>query len=259
MDILTFVEEGGSGLVETWFSTRKTRTCSCGSERFLHDTLGRKIRVKGFCIDLVCRECGLAYEYGDDGDACSEKESPLQLCTSEGQEGRASHCRYLVAGRHPWELFPTEILARGVIQIERMDAEDIDEVVALGLATPEFQTGTEAPQFYSKETLTNWVDSRAGTCLLVALVNGEFAGFSISSYNPHSRDGYLHCSAVVEKFRRRGIRSRMLGCTLTELKQLGCNNVFCLVHPNNEAALALFKKHGFEIGSLFRYVQRGLP
>lgn len=61
-----------------------------------------------------------------------------------------------------------------VADISRMTETDLDEVIAMGLATPEIQTGTDSPQFYYKETLQRWIQSTNGI-LLVARVDGNLS------------------------------------------------------------------------------------
>ncbi len=144
------------------------------------------------------------------------------------------------------------------ISIEKMKLEYLDSVIELGLSTPELQTGTKAPQFYSKETLKNWIKSVNGI-LLTALVKDNFAGFSITAYNPDSRDGYIHFIAIRDEYRRIGIGSKLLIYTLNELEKLGCNHVYGLVQIGNESTKKFMRNHGFEIGEAFNYVQRVLP
>jgi len=139
-----------------------------------------------------------------------------------------------------------------------MRSEHIDDVISLGLATPEFQTGTSVPQFYSKETLSKWIQSPNGT-LLVANVSKEFAGFSITAYNPDSRDGYMHCMAVKEQYRNQNVGTEFINKTLDELQKMGCNHVYCLIQTSNERMKKFLEKRGFQIGETFSYVQRTLP
>ena len=143
-------------------------------------------------------------------------------------------------------------------EVSRMSETDLDEVIAMGLSTPEIQTGTESPQFYFKDTLQRWIQSPNGI-LLVARVEGRLAGFRIADYNPDSRDGHLHVTVVNEEYRRRGVGGQLLDATLTELEKLGCNHVYCEVEEDNEATLQFFRKHGFEVGKKFFRVERGLP
>ena len=139
-----------------------------------------------------------------------------------------------------------------------MNSEHLDEVIQLGLNTPEFHTGTTVPQFYSKLTLEKWVQSPHGV-LLVAFIEDNFAGFSLTAYNPDSRDGYIHCVALKKEYQWKKLGSQMLEYTLAELEKMGCNHVFGLVQTNNQETLKFMRKHGFEVGEPFHYVQRTLP
>lgn len=143
------------------------------------------------------------------------------------------------------------------VLIRKMEIRDIGEVISLGLAIPEFHTGTESPQFYSQETLERWIQRPNGV-LLVAQVDSDLAGYNLASYNPDNRDGYIHVAVVKEKYRRRGIYGRLLDETMDQLTTLGCNNVWCMVKPDSEAMVEALKKHGFEVGEQFLYIQRSL-
>ena len=61
-----------------------------------------------------------------------------------------------------------------------MTDSDIDEVICIGETTPEFRTGTEAPQFYSKTTLRGWISEPSGISL-VAKVEDQVVGFILNS------------------------------------------------------------------------------
>ena len=142
-----------------------------------------------------------------------------------------------------------------MIRVEKMKPEHLDWVIELGLSTSEFQTGTDAPQFYSKETLSRWIKGPNGV-LLTALVNNNFAGFSITGYNPDSRDGYIHCIVVNGSYRKKGIGGNLLENTLSELKTKGCNHIFALVKEDNDDTKRFFERHNFEIGGAFNYTER---
>lgn len=144
------------------------------------------------------------------------------------------------------------------IRIHKMAEADLDEVIALGLATPEIQTGTESPQFYYRETLERWIESPNGI-LLVAKVEGNLAGFRIADYNPYSRDGHLHVTIVKNEYRGQGVGRKLLNVTLGELESLGCNHVYCEVEEDNEVVLEFFRKNNFDIGRRFYRVERTLP
>ena len=141
------------------------------------------------------------------------------------------------------------------IVIRRMSLEDLSQVINLGLSTQELKTGTKAPQFYSRETLRNWIQSPNGI-LLTALYKNNFIGFSITSYNPDSRDGYIHCIAINEDYRGKTMGSNLTKETINELKKTECNHIYCLVKVNNKETKRFFSKHGFETGEAFNYVQR---
>ena len=148
-------------------------------------------------------------------------------------------------------------LLTGSSTIRRMRKEDVDEVIKLAINTKEIKTGTGSPQFYSKKTLLKWINGPSDI-LLVAKKQGNVVGFSLAAYNPYSRDGYLHVSVVREENREEGIGSEMLKTTLETMARQGCNHVFAMAKPDNVPILNLLRKHGFEVGEQFNYVERTL-
>lgn len=145
--------------------------------------------------------------------------------------------------------------------INQITLSDLDQVIPMGFKTPEFQTGTDAAQFYSRETLGRWIRDENGVTL-VARVGDNFAGFILGYYMPGPNDGYLNCLVVNENYRNKGVGSKLLDEALTEFEKKGggrCNHVFGVVKPDNEPTLKLLQKHGFQIGETFRYVETMLP
>lgn len=144
------------------------------------------------------------------------------------------------------------------IRILKMKIEYLDRVIKLGFSTSEFQTGTETPQFYSKQTLAKWINSPNGILLVAKSSGDEFAGFSITAYNPDSRDAYVDCIVVVDKFRRKGVGDKLLAKTFEELKNTDCNHIYCLVEQYNGISKRFFEKHDFKTGNLFYYTDKML-
>ena len=48
------------------------------------------------------------------------------------------------------------------IEVSPIIESELDQVINIGENTPEFKTGTDAAQFYSKETLSNWITDPNG-------------------------------------------------------------------------------------------------
>ena len=144
--------------------------------------------------------------------------------------------------------------------IAPMTIEDVEQVMEIGFQTPEFQTGTGAPQFYSKEALERMLNSK-DCILLTARVDGKLAGFVLTTIMPASRDAYIHSVVVSKAFRRQGIASQLLEETLTNLEKRveDCNRVYCDVRTDNKISERLFRQHGFTIGETFHYSELMLP
>lgn len=145
-----------------------------------------------------------------------------------------------------------------LIEIRRMNRVDVDYVIQLASITTQLQTYTNSQQFWSKEILLKWIASQ-NDLLLVVKINKKFAGFVITTYNHYSRDGYINSIVIDKKYRDMGIGTILLRKILRELKNDGCNNVFCVVKSTNDGALDFFKNYGFSVGVIdFKYVARSL-
>jgi ribosomal protein S18 acetylase RimI-like enzyme len=145
----------------------------------------------------------------------------------------------------------------GELTCRRMEQRDLAAVMRLAHRADEIQTGTSAPQFWSEDILVRWADSEMGV-LLVCEVSGELAGFIISSYNPISRDGYLHCVVVSPEHRRAGVGATLMEMTESTLVARGCNHIFGLVKPNNVPSEGLLARCGFKKGQEFTYWQKSV-
>lgn len=148
-------------------------------------------------------------------------------------------------------------------QITKMSPTDIDEVITMGLNTPEFQTGTEAAQFYSKETLERWVGHEDGVTI-VSRVEKKLAGFFLGYYMEGPNDGYMNCIAVASEYRNQGIGGQLLESALSEFEQKGvgnirCDHVFGVTEEDNMETLQFLEKHGLQKGKKFYYVETMLP
>jgi len=136
-----------------------------------------------------------------------------------------------------------------------MEQRDLDGVMLLAASATEIQTGTSSPQFWDKEALAKWATSELGV-LLVCEVDGRLGGFIIAAYNPISRDGYIHCIVVSSQCRRSGIGETLLARAEKELISRGCNHMFGLVKPKNEASIRLLEKRSFSRGQQFVYWEK---
>lgn len=140
------------------------------------------------------------------------------------------------------------------MKIDGMKEQDLEEVIALGNVCEGFQTGTNADQFYCKETLARWINDPNGVTL-VARDEGKLAGFILGSYLTGPRGSYIHSIEVKEQYRRKGVGAKLVQKALEEFRQKGGVHVFCVVNDLNREALDFFKDQKFEVGKSFRYVE----
>lgn len=138
-------------------------------------------------------------------------------------------------------------MADSKFTIRQMTEDDLDNVIELATNIPEVQTGTDTAQFYSRERLVGWIKSPNGEALIIAEVDGVFAGYGIASFVEESGDGYLNSSAVVPAFRGRGIGKELVCERVRVLLMLGANYVWCTIKEDNEAIQAVLTKCGFSI------------
>lgn len=132
--------------------------------------------------------------------------------------------------------------------IQPMDKDDIDEVIRIGEVTPELETGTSTPDFYGRDTLSEWIEAANGVTL-VAKSGDRMAGFILGQALGGSKDAYINCTVVNEEFRGQGIASELTREAEKIFSELGCNHVFSVIQSNNLAMLALKRKLGYDVGA----------
>jgi len=113
---------------------------------------------------------------------------------------------------------------------------------------------------FSKEQIAYFLKA-SNAINLVALVDGETAGFIIGLIKPHGNSlvGHIYTIDVAPKHRRRGIGLKLLKEIEKNLIKRGAEACFLEVRINNLAARKLYQKHGYtEIGRLNNYYARGI-
>jgi ribosomal-protein-alanine N-acetyltransferase len=82
----------------------------------------------------------------------------------------------------------------------------------------------------------------------VAECDGAFAGFIIglTNRNRFGKYGRIYTLDVDDRFRRRGIATILLKTLMERLRQAGCANCFLEVKVDNDKAITLYEKMGFE-------------
>lgn len=143
------------------------------------------------------------------------------------------------------------------VLIREMESGDLDGVIQLAISCHELSTGTNAPQFWGRQTLERWIHGRLGV-LLVGYRGTLLVGFLVSSFNPDSRDAYINSIVVASQERGRGIGALLLTAAEAQLQNMGCNHIFGLIKPDNLGSAHLFQKRGFQAGAQFVYWQKTL-
>ncbi len=82
-------------------------------------------------------------------------------------------------------------------------------------------------------------------CALVALSDGNLAGFAVASWLPQETAAEVEGLVVDEKYRRQGIGSALIGACMAWAANAGASSIRLEVRASNAAALALYQRHGF--------------
>jgi len=96
---------------------------------------------------------------------------------------------------------------------------------------------------------------------LIAEIDGEVAGFIIGSLEVYNDKvvGHIYSIDVLEKFRRRGVASKLLNEMEKLLVERGAEECYLEVRVDNLAARSLYKKHGYkQIEILKDYYREGI-
>lgn len=81
--------------------------------------------------------------------------------------------------------------------------------------------------------------------IFVARYEGRYIGACVGRYRPNGR-GMIYSLAVHPELRRRGIARGLLHATLDYLRRQGATEARLYVHPENDRALCLYDREGFE-------------
>lgn len=143
------------------------------------------------------------------------------------------------------------------ISVRRMAESDIAQVVQLGNELAELETGGNAPQFYSPETLLAWSKDEDQGVLLIAEDDNTVVGFSLTSILAGAKDAYLHDIGVTPTHRAEGVGKLLLESTIRELGAHAVNRIFCVVQTDNTVGLNFFAEAGFgQSPKPFSYMQK---
>lgn len=108
--------------------------------------------------------------------------------------------------------------------------------------------GSELP-LDRTDRIARWRDFIAGTegVMLVAEVDGEIVGGSSLQWIGHCGTGLLGLGMWLDApYRCRGLGTALLTESITWAKDNGAHKITLEVWPHNDAALALYRRFGFE-------------
>ena len=80
---------------------------------------------------------------------------------------------------------------------------------------------------------------------LVAEDTGRVVGTALAGYVGHR--GWLYTVAVAPDRQRRGIGSALLGEAEGRLAAMGCRKVNLQIRTGNEAVIAFYRRHGYDV------------
>ena len=80
---------------------------------------------------------------------------------------------------------------------------------------------------------------------LVAEEGGEVIGTAMAGYD--GQRGWLYTIAVKQDRQRSGVGSKLLSEAENRLKEIGCGKINLQIRAGNEAVIAFYRRHGYEI------------
>lgn len=147
------------------------------------------------------------------------------------------------------------------IIVRRAETRDAGAIAAT-FAAPLALAGTLQMPFPSAATYAKWIDEMpTGDYLLVAEVDGAVVGnlgLHAVSKSPRRRHAGAIGISVRDDWRRRGVGAALLRAAIDVADNwIGYSRLELTVYTDNAAALALYRKFGFEIeGTAKRYALR---
>lgn len=138
------------------------------------------------------------------------------------------------------------------ISIQNITETDINEIIALGMATPELHIENEVADYYSYDMLKSFITS-PHDIYLAAKIDGILAGYFLSTVNPYLKEAYLIDMVIKPEFRKKGIATALFEKAFTILKQHDIVWAWCLVDPKNETMMQVLEKKGFMRGKQFQF------
>ncbi len=136
------------------------------------------------------------------------------------------------------------------IVITNITDSDVDEIIKIGLSTPELQLKADEPTYYSEEMLSSFIKSPQDI-YLVAKVNGKIAGYRLATFNPFLKEAYLIDLVVKSEYRGLGVATKLYEKTFATLNTRDCHRVWVLAKEGNMKILPFLSKYNFIKGDNF--------
>jgi putative acetyltransferase len=141
--------------------------------------------------------------------------------------------------------------ADAAIVVRRAQQRDA-EAIAATFSMPGAMSGTLQLPFPSAATYAKWIDDMpAGDYMLVAEIGGDVVGnlgLHAAAKSPRRRHAGAVGMAVHDDFQRRGVGSALLAAALDLADNwIGYTRLELTVYTDNTAAVALYRKFGFDI------------
>ncbi|MEM3565729.1 MAG: GNAT family N-acetyltransferase [Candidatus Bathyarchaeia archaeon] len=135
------------------------------------------------------------------------------------------------------------------VEVRRANGHDVSRLVSLA---EEFMPETATHEERLSILKGSLKDSDYE--LWVAEMNGDIVGFIdlwiIHDFCHGGKLSYIQNLYVVPKYRRLGVGSKLLQKIIERAEKKGVLEIHVVTEFDNEAAIRLYKKHGFEKGSL---------
>lgn len=144
------------------------------------------------------------------------------------------------------------------ISIQNITEIDIDEIIAIGMATPELHIENEHADYYSFDMLKSFITS-PHDIHLTAKIDGVLAGYFFASVNTYLKEAYLIDMVIKPEFRKQGIATLLFEKAFDILKEHDTEWAWCLVDPKNETMMQVLDKKGFKRGKQFQFFYRERP
>ncbi|HEX2048992.1 MAG TPA: GNAT family N-acetyltransferase [Acidimicrobiales bacterium] len=145
------------------------------------------------------------------------------------------------------------------VEVRRARPEDVDAIVDLFVAVVDEGRwlGTEPPvdRAGQRERFLEHIDGAARGASVVAVAGDEIVGHARVDLAPYNVAGLG--MMVHPGWRGRGVGGALVDTIIEASRQLGAHKIALQVWPHNQAALRLYRRHGFvEEGVLRRHYPR---